>query len=180
MPDEPFILDTSPRAQRVREQMASPEVKQGMRRQQSRITVTIDITTGEMFGSSDAMAAYRRRNPVPPPPPRPKPEPKRLPRIPPDLDLLRALLDYDPETGAFVWNNDPSVYSNCRGKPAGTVDQNRALKICIKRKLYRGAHLAWFLMTGEYPSGNLKYKDGDPHNLAFSNLELPGSRKPRP
>lgn len=64
MPDEPYILlDMSERAQRVREQMASPEVVLGMRRQQSRITVTIDMTTGEVTGSGEAMSRYRNRNP---------------------------------------------------------------------------------------------------------------------
>lgn len=62
MADLPFIIcDLSERARRVREQIRSREVQVGLRRQPSRIAVTIDVTTGEVFGSAEALMRYRAR-----------------------------------------------------------------------------------------------------------------------
>lgn len=80
-------------------------------------------------------------------------------------------LNYDPETGKFIWRNP----TNTRIKPgnlAGNFDNKDYLVIGFNRKLYQGHRLAWFYMTGVHPPDQIDYINGNPSDNRWQNLRL--------
>lgn len=75
---------------------------------------------------------------------------------------LRALLDYDPETGVFrwLWRADVSRSTNVRlsGRVAGCPDHYGYIVIRIRGRLYKAHRLAWLYMTGEWPSHQIDHR----------------------
>lgn len=80
------------------------------------------------------------------------------------VHTARATLKYDPEEGSFLrLHNKKKVYlhPNTGGSP----------RIAICGKEYSARHVAWLLMTGEYPGKfELKSLDGNLSNVKWSNL----------
>ena len=99
-------------------------------------------------------------------------------------EILRERLDYDPETGVFVWRPHPGSANANRawdrqwsGKPVAvrvvTAPIPGAKPYGIVRVLGRcyGVHrLAWLWMTGEWPQGEVDHRDRDGLNNRWSNL----------
>lgn len=86
-------------------------------------------------------------------------------------EYLKSILEYDPETGLFIWLNKPSKFGpNIIGKIAGCVHNKGYYHICIKNKMYLSHRLAWLYMTGEWPSEDIDHKDGDGFNNRWCNL----------
>jgi hypothetical protein len=75
-----------------------------------------------------------------------------------DLDhsALRALLDYDPDTGVFTWRN-PRTYWHKVGDVAGSVNGRgyRILGIC--GRYYAEHRLAWFYVHGAWPTHTIDH-----------------------
>lgn len=89
------------------------------------------------------------------------------------------MLDYDPDTGVFVWRLRPGATPaertfNARngGKMAGTVNGDGYRYISVHDRLYRAARLAWLYVTGEWPALEIDHEDGDVANDRFANLRL--------
>jgi len=74
---------------------------------------------------------------------------------------ILALLDYDPNTGAFLWKNT--------GRTAGGI-KDGYWAIRINRKNYYGHRLAWLIVKGAWPSGDIDHEDLNRANNKFSNL----------
>lgn len=98
-----------------------------------------------------------------------------------DQATLKQLLDYDPDTGSFIWKERPGQPSwNARyaNKPAGHVwiDPQRPVKrylvIHIKRsgRVQKAHRLAWLYVTGSWPDHQIDHVDCDGLNNRFSNL----------
>jgi len=93
-------------------------------------------------------------------------------------ELLKSRVDYDRDTGSFVWrrvDGMPRMWiTKHAGKQAGTVDAKGrvVLHVLMDRKTYRVfAHrLAWFIVHGVLPDHGLDHIDGNPLNNAISNL----------
>jgi hypothetical protein len=88
-------------------------------------------------------------------------------------ERLRDLLSYNSLTGEFTWrpraNNGQGFNTRLAGKRAGTV-HNGYCSIELDGEPHRASRLAWFYMTGEYPSSMIDHKDGDTLNDRFTNL----------
>lgn len=93
-------------------------------------------------------------------------------------DTVRELLDYDPETGIFVWRDRPSVRGtwNTRyaGNVAGFAKKGGYVTIRINRKSYRAHRLAWLYMEESFPpSGTeIDHIDRNKSNNCWRNLRL--------
>jgi len=93
---------------------------------------------------------------------------------------LRAILHYEPLTGAFTWvGTKARRISN--GDEAGTTRTYRR-KTPISYRFINvdyhpiGAHrLAWLYMTGDWPDCEIDHKDGDGTNNRWSNLRAASS-----
>ena len=89
------------------------------------------------------------------------------------LNLLIELskeLEYNSTTGEFRWSTPKSGRPTDR--PAGFLSHNGYLQINYKGRRISGPKLAWFYMTGEWPTSLIGYKDNDSRNLAWDNLKL--------
>lgn len=91
----------------------------------------------------------------------------------PTQERLKELLEYDPETGIFIWSKNAS--SNVSGKQAGGrhSEKEAYVRIKVDGHHYLAHRLAWVWMTGNDPGGlSIDHKDGDPSNNSFENLRL--------
>ncbi len=87
-------------------------------------------------------------------------------------ERLRALLHYDPETGAFTWRVvwGSGVARRQPGDRAGFANGDGQIRIGIDGKQHCAHRLAWLYMTGEWPKGLVDHKDLDRSNNRWSNL----------
>lgn len=83
---------------------------------------------------------------------------------------LRALLAYDPETGEWVWNTCPPPNSRRSGQVAGYVRSDRYKLIRVDNERYYASRLAWFYMTGFWPTEEIDHEDRNPANDRWENL----------
>lgn len=94
-------------------------------------------------------------------------------------EYLKQRLEYDPETGIFIWKYNPlsTKTRNTRfaGKVAGSIrrDESRPRhdywSININGMHCTAHRLAWLYVTGYLPK-RLDHKDGDGLNNRFDNL----------
>lgn len=84
------------------------------------------------------------------------------------LNILKLRLNYDGTTGIFTWN--VPYYKDKKGKVAGSLTQNGRIQLTIDGNRYYAHQIAWFYVTGEFPSFIIRHKDGDQTNNRFSNL----------
>lgn len=90
-------------------------------------------------------------------------------------ERLLHLLSYDPASGAFAWKN-PSARRVKVGGVAGTPDGHGYIQIQLDGVIHKAHRLAWFYVTGEYPSAEIDHRDGNRSNNAWANLRLATSR----
>lgn len=91
--------------------------------------------------------------------------------------LLRELLDYDPETGVFRWRKPSGPqHKGAVGKEAGCVDTDRSghvrRRIGICRRLWPAATLAWVYMTGQWPPATVDHINQKGDDDRWRNLRL--------
>ena len=83
-------------------------------------------------------------------------------------EILRSVLDYDQETGAFTWRI--AVVQHKAGEQAGFATANGYLKIGIAGREVFAHRLAWLWMTGAWPENDVDHIDGDRTNNRWTNL----------
>lgn len=116
--------------------------------------------------------------------------------IPPEK--LRALLDYDPQTGILVWKTrerDPLVSlrehnrwnTRWAGQQAGTVTSFGYIAVKIGKSAYKAHRLAWAIHAGEYPPKghfidhiNRNKADNRIVNLRLASRSENGANRPEP
>lgn len=86
---------------------------------------------------------------------------------------LRALLDYDPETGVFTWRarakNSGAFNTNFAGKIAGN-NNSGYWQIEIFGKAYKAHRLAWLYAHGEWPKFELDHENLNKIDNRIKNL----------
>lgn len=88
-----------------------------------------------------------------------------------DVSKLKEYLDYDPETGVFVWKKP--LGNRRLGHVAGSFNKRaKVFRVGIFGVQFCGNYLALFMTTGRYPTERLRYIDGDPCNNRLSNIEV--------
>jgi hypothetical protein len=83
-------------------------------------------------------------------------------------ELLDAL-DYNEDTGVFVWKKRVSYRINV-GKVAGSLGQNGYLYIRVKGTSYLAHRLAWFYVYGVWPKHSIDHINGKTTDNSINNL----------
>jgi hypothetical protein len=85
-------------------------------------------------------------------------------------ERLKELLDYNPETGEFIWRVGRNSRSQV-GMIAGYLDPTSGyLKIGTNGKLYRAHRLAFLWMTGSFPPASVDHINHIPNDNRWCNL----------
>lgn len=84
-------------------------------------------------------------------------------------ERLRALLDYDPQTGIFTWKIVTSNRVKV-GDVAGSKRLNGYCSVHLDGRAYLSHRLAWLYMTGNWPTHHVDHINGDPLDNRFANI----------
>ena len=84
-------------------------------------------------------------------------------------NILKELLNYDPQSGIFTWvvsprNNVPL------GSIAGSIDKKGYIRILCKKQTYLAHRLAWFYVYGKWPTKELDHINKNPSDNRIENL----------
>jgi len=94
---------------------------------------------------------------------------------------VRSLLDYDPETGVFIWRERSEDLFRTKnawgawntryaGKQAGTCDSNGYIVITVNGRRYKAHRLAWLYVYDVLPKKGIDHIDENPRNNRIANL----------
>lgn len=114
----------------------------------------------------------------------------------PTLEALRALLAYDPATGALAWRpryretlatHGLSVAAdldrwNARyaGTDAAHTDDGQGYRtVSIASRSYKAQRIAWAIYHGAWPAGQVRFVGPDRGDLRISNLRVPAPPRSR-
>ena len=90
---------------------------------------------------------------------------------PANIERVKQLLFYDPESGLFTWKTRPG--SRVRpGDIAGHVNENGYVSIGLDGSQLAAHRLAWAVTYGEWPVKPVKHRDGNMTNNSIGNLYL--------
>lgn len=82
---------------------------------------------------------------------------------------LLERVSYDPETGVFRW-----IVSWCSkakaGRELGSWDLYGYKTVRLYKRSYKLHRLAWFYMTGDWPTGDIDHINGVRHDNRWANL----------
>lgn len=82
---------------------------------------------------------------------------------------LREVLQYDPDTGVFVWLVSTSNRVKV-GAVAGRIRSDGSVRIGFDGRLYLAHRLAWFSVHGCWPSAELDHLNRNPEDNRLCNL----------
>lgn len=92
-------------------------------------------------------------------------------------ELLRQLIDYDPETGVITWRprkeksrHDRMWNTRFAFKVAGTTDTNGYLCVSFRCVKHRAHRLAWLYVHGRWPADQLDHINRDRADNRLANL----------
>lgn len=85
-------------------------------------------------------------------------------------ETLRALLEYDPETGVFKWRVSRKGPGAKAGGAAGWTRSDGYVSIKINGHKHWAHRLAWLYVYGAWPQHGIDHIDGNSRNNAIVNL----------
>jgi Recombination endonuclease VII/HNH endonuclease len=85
-------------------------------------------------------------------------------------ERLKAIMDYDANTGAFVWKIRPAKNIPIGSRVGKNTKANGYLYCSVDGVDYTMQRLAWLYVYGEFPKTQLRFKDGNQLNVAIGNL----------
>ena len=85
------------------------------------------------------------------------------------VDRLRALLEYNPDTGVFTRRVTTSSRA-IAGAAVGTISGNGYLQFRVDGRIYLAHRLAWLYMTGQWPDRDIDHIDGTRNNNQWKNM----------
>jgi len=96
-------------------------------------------------------------------------------------EYLKSILDYNPETGNFIWKERPrshfknkTTFGSWRtrfvGRVAGTDDGRGYIRIKVNGKITRAHRLAWLYMRGVWPKDQLDHINHKQYDNRIVNL----------
>ena len=88
-----------------------------------------------------------------------------------DRDALKTILDYDLNTGVFVWREKISS-KVIVGRRAGCKSKAGYILIRIHGVLYLAHRLAWLYVYGDWPEKHIDHKNKDRGDNRICNLRL--------
>jgi hypothetical protein len=83
-------------------------------------------------------------------------------------DRLKAILDYNPDTGKFQWRQRRG--SAGAGRIAGCDDGQGYIQILINSRVYAAHRLAWLWIHGRWPHPEIDHKNGVRNDNRLTNL----------
>ena len=86
-----------------------------------------------------------------------------------DSDVLRDLVEYDPETGLFVNKVNRSPNAKIRSV-AGSLQNTGYISIHIRGRKYLAHRLAYLYMTGGWPKNQIDHINGIRSDNSWANL----------
>ena len=83
---------------------------------------------------------------------------------------LRAVLDYEPDTGIFRWKA-----KTAKGTRIGSIAGEKPAKngyryVSLEYRDHLAQRLAWLHVHGEWPTGRIRFRDGNKANCRIANL----------
>jgi len=95
----------------------------------------------------------------------------------PNQEELRAMLDYDPESGSLIWKSradrDAQWNGRMAGKKAGSKHRGGYIRLHINDKQYSAHRVIYKLAYGSIPNDmQIDHIDGDKINNRLENLRL--------
>ena len=82
---------------------------------------------------------------------------------------VRALFDYDPETGVLSWKERASS-NTWAGKPAASHEKHGYYGVRIAGRAYRVHRIIWLHYYGEIPTQHIDHIDCNKSNNSIENL----------
>lgn len=83
-------------------------------------------------------------------------------------EKLKECLDYDQETGIFLWKIKRKSVNP--GQVAGCICSDGYICIRIDGRPYKAHRLAWLFIYGKFPNGDLDHKNRIRNDNRISNL----------
>jgi len=82
---------------------------------------------------------------------------------------LKELLDYNPDTGGFIWRVYRSRMAKA-GAPAGTKNDLGYVRIIVCGKQYAAHRLAWLYTHGQWPTSEIDHINQNKADNRIANL----------